>query len=230
MKTRLGKIAQLSKPIRDELNHRLENGHQSPELLGWLNSLPETQELLAAKFEHQPITESNLSHWRHGGHQDWRADQLREARIQRISESSDALKQSDTSDLFENFARMSLAELAADLDALQKLRGQKRSAILHHIIRDLARLQNSYNHSRRTTLAWTKFNASQPALGTASPPNHTHATSSPTTPVEPDSTKSQANEKASPYRSPELEATSAPRANSNPAWAALPNLQSHGIV
>jgi hypothetical protein len=38
MKTRTGKIARLPKPIRDELNHRLENGAAAPELLARLQS------------------------------------------------------------------------------------------------------------------------------------------------------------------------------------------------
>src|SRR3954463_11051197 len=115
MKTRLGKIAKLPKPIRDDLNHRLENGKQSPELLEWLNSLPETKELITQKFDNQPITKSNLSDWRHGGFQDWRADQLREARIQRICETGGTLEQAETGDLFEHFARITVAEMMVDL-------------------------------------------------------------------------------------------------------------------
>jgi hypothetical protein len=210
MTTRLGKIAQLPKPIRDDLNRRLDNGHQSPELLEWLNSLPEIQELVATKFEHQPITKSNLSHWRRGGYQDWRADQLREARLQRISESGAPQEPSETANLFENFARMTIAELALDLDALPKRCGEKRTQKLHHLIRDLARLQNSHNHTRRTALAWTKWNQRAMGVSPMDPPLETQnskpETNSPTTPVAPSSTESQPKEQAGRYRSPELEA------------------------
>jgi hypothetical protein len=188
MKTRLGKIAQLPKTIRDQLNQRLENGQQSPDLLRWLNGLPNTKKLLAKKFGNQPITKSNLSSWRHGGFQDWRADQAREARIQRISESGASLEQAETGDLFENFARIAVAELMADLDSLKKLRDEKRSQFLHNLVRDLARLQSSYNRSRWAELAWTKYNDNQPP---APPPSRNHATACSPTPVAPDGGQSR---------------------------------------
>jgi hypothetical protein len=158
MKTRIGKIAQLPKSTRDQLNRRLQNGQQSPELLRWLNELHNTKKLLAKKFADQPITKSNLSHWRHGGYLDWLADQARQAHIQRISESGASLEKAETGDLFENFARIAAAELMADLDSLQKLRDEKRTQYLHNLVRDLARLQNSYNRSRWAALAWEKWN------------------------------------------------------------------------
>ena len=158
MTTRTGKIAQLPKSVRDDLNRRLENGKQSPELLAWLNSLPETQELLTQKFENQPITRSNLSDWRQGGFAEWRADQLREARIQRICETGRNLERAENGDLFENFARITLAEMTVDLDAAQKLRGERRIDRMNHLVRNLSRLQNAYNRSRWADLAWTKYN------------------------------------------------------------------------
>jgi hypothetical protein len=203
MKTRLGKIAQLPKPIRDDLNHRLENGKQSPELLEWLNALPETQQLITQKFDNQPITRSNLSDWRQGGFADWRADQIREARIQRICETGDTLEKAEAGDLFENFARMAVAEMVTDLDALQKLRGEKRAEHMHHLVRDLARLQNAYNRSRWADLAWTKYNDTYDDSGTgacraealakADPPaSSADTTPCITIPVVPDRAQSQA--------------------------------------
>jgi hypothetical protein len=162
MTTRTGKIAQLPKPIRDDLNHRLENGRQGPELLAWLNALPETKAFLAEKFDNQPITKSNLSDWRKGGFLEWQQDQVREARIQRICESGESLHQAETGDLFENFARIAVAELMADLDGLPKLQGEKHTQYLHLLVRDLARLQNAYNRSRWSALAWTKYNDTLP--------------------------------------------------------------------
>ena len=87
MKTRTGKIAQLPKLIRDDLNQRLENGQQGPALLKWLNALPETKDLLAQNFDALPISKQNLSEWRQGGYQEWLRDQTREHRIQRLAES-----------------------------------------------------------------------------------------------------------------------------------------------
>ena len=161
MKTRVGKIARLPHEIREELNQRLENGQQGPDLLDWLNSLPETKSLLAQKFNSQPITRSNLSDWRHGGYQDWLRLQAREERIQRVAESGGSLKELEGSeDLFENFARLVVAELASDLESLDDAKNpDQRWQRLRELSRELVRLQNGYNRSRWADLAWTKWNA-----------------------------------------------------------------------
>jgi hypothetical protein len=41
--TRKGKIARLPRHVRDELNHRLDDGESSTHLVIWLNSLEEVQ-------------------------------------------------------------------------------------------------------------------------------------------------------------------------------------------
>jgi hypothetical protein len=188
MKTRVGKIAQLPKQIRHELNQRLENGNQSPELLRWLNALPETKELLTAKFAGQPITRSNLSDWRVGGYQDWLRLQAREERIQRLTESGDSLKQFEgNSDLFENFARLVIAELADDLETLDTAKNpEERRQRLREICRDLARLQNGYNRSRWAELAWTKYNDLSPQDAESDEPIESDEPESP--PLAPDPT------------------------------------------
>ncbi|HVY68440.1 MAG TPA: hypothetical protein VHH73_00835, partial [Verrucomicrobiae bacterium] len=67
--TRLGKIACLPNDIREQLNLRLHDGEQGPELLAWLNALPEARQ--QARLQGQEITPQNLSNWRQGGYQDW---------------------------------------------------------------------------------------------------------------------------------------------------------------
>jgi hypothetical protein len=159
MTTRVGKIAQLPKSIRDDLNQRLENGKQGPELLKWLNSLPETQELLAEKFDAMPINRQNLTEWRQGGYEDWLRHQQREQRIQRVIEEGADLEHIEgPSDLFENCARIAVAEWMADMDTLHELRGEERSKRLRALTFDLARLQNAWNRSSWAALAWSKWN------------------------------------------------------------------------
>ena len=75
---RNGKIARLPKPIREELNRRLDQGTPGGPLLQWLNSLPEVQVVLAADFGGRPINKQSLSQWRHGGYAEWL--RLRETR------------------------------------------------------------------------------------------------------------------------------------------------------
>src|SRR3954463_4082333 len=92
MKTRISKIAQLPKTIREELNRRLEDGQQGPEILPWLNQLPATKNLLNKQFDGKPISKCNLSDWRQGGYQDWLRLQAREERVQRVAEQGTALE------------------------------------------------------------------------------------------------------------------------------------------
>ncbi|MEP6669132.1 MAG: hypothetical protein ABJF10_08270 [Chthoniobacter sp.] len=68
---RCGKIARLPKPIREEINRRLEKGATAKSLVPWLNDLPEVQTLVQAEFDGHPVSEHNLSQWKNGGYQDW---------------------------------------------------------------------------------------------------------------------------------------------------------------
>lgn len=79
MTARKGKIASLPREIRQQLNERLLDGEFAPQILPWLNSLPEVKERLATRAragegEVPEITDGNLSEWRAGGFQDWCQD------------------------------------------------------------------------------------------------------------------------------------------------------------
>jgi hypothetical protein len=76
---RTGKIARLPEAIREQINQRLLDNQQGKTVVAWLNTLPEVQAVMEAQFEGAPVTESNLSEWRLGGHQDWL--RVREARL-----------------------------------------------------------------------------------------------------------------------------------------------------
>src|SRR5579863_7162867 len=47
---RRGKIARLSAHVRRQLNLRLENNQPADSILPWLNNLPETSQILAARY------------------------------------------------------------------------------------------------------------------------------------------------------------------------------------
>ena len=49
--TRPSKIGRLPAQIIEQLNRRLDNREQNKRLVVWLNSLPETQKLLAEEFD-----------------------------------------------------------------------------------------------------------------------------------------------------------------------------------
>ena len=73
MNARNGKIARLPRPVRNELNDRLECSEPSPQLLDWLNALPEVKGVVQNHFDGVPISKQNLSQWRQGGFQEWLA-------------------------------------------------------------------------------------------------------------------------------------------------------------
>jgi hypothetical protein len=62
--TRNGKIARLPRAVRTQLNGRLGNGEPGPELLDWLNGLPEVRKVIQSQFDGTPISKQNLSEWR----------------------------------------------------------------------------------------------------------------------------------------------------------------------
>lgn len=73
--TRIGKIARLPRAIRDQLNHRMQDGESCHSLVTWLNAQPEVQKVLADSFGGRPVDAQNLSDWKQGGYQHWLARQ-----------------------------------------------------------------------------------------------------------------------------------------------------------
>ena len=113
--TRRGKIARLPQPIREQINHRFENGEEGKQITEWLNTLPEVASLMAAEFDGQPISDNNLSNWKLGGYRDWQAQQAAlESALQFQSEAAQ-LSQGGGSHLADQLALCVTARLAAAL-------------------------------------------------------------------------------------------------------------------
>ena len=93
------KIGRLPFAIRNELNERIRDGAQGPELLEWLNGLKETKKVLremgasvsGRAASAAPINAQNLTDWRSTGYADWLADQKDADRIRRLAEVSQTL-------------------------------------------------------------------------------------------------------------------------------------------
>lgn len=92
--TRVGKIAHLPHATRELLNNRLLESQPGREIVDWLNSLPEVQQVLDRHFEGRPISEQNLSEWRQGGFSDWITHQ--EALLSTVILSTKAQEVADT--------------------------------------------------------------------------------------------------------------------------------------
>ena len=86
-----GKIARLPRDLREQLNHRLDNGESDQTLLPWLNSLPAVQAVLKDRFAASPINKQNLANWRSGGHQRWLQQQERRERVLELAQNAEEL-------------------------------------------------------------------------------------------------------------------------------------------
>src|ERR1700722_8925090 len=113
MKTHTGKIGRLDSSIRHWLCTRIENGEPYKSLVAWLNSLPEVQATLTGLFDSRPITEQNLSEWKHnGGHQAWlRLQETRELARQLTEDAEFLDSDTDGDCLSDRLAVMVTAEL-----------------------------------------------------------------------------------------------------------------------
>lgn len=89
--SRNGKIARLPRYLREQLNRRLEDGEPGPQLLAWLNCVPQVTQMLASEFGGREINEQNLSEWRQGGFRDWQRQQEACDRVRRLTDQSEAL-------------------------------------------------------------------------------------------------------------------------------------------
>lgn len=111
--TRTGKIARLPRDLRHQLNRRLQDGEPGRRLVEWLNSLPQTREILAADFGGREISEQNLSEWKQGGYQDWRARQETLAGARELASDAEELAGAVEGSLADHLAMVLSARYAA---------------------------------------------------------------------------------------------------------------------
>jgi hypothetical protein len=119
---RHGKIARLPLTVRTELNQRLLNGDKGADLVAWLNSRPDVQQVMNAHFAGAELTETNLSRWREGGYQDWLAEEsAREAVTALCRQEAAAFEGVSTEVLTQKMAHVMLARLAVELRRVQSM-------------------------------------------------------------------------------------------------------------
>ena len=119
--TRIGKIARLPRPIREELNRRLENGAQGKQLVAWLNQKPEVQAVLATEFAGRPLIAQNLTEWKQGGFREWQQQQKELELARELAAHAGALTQVTPEPLCDAAAPVLLAKylmLLPKLDAI----------------------------------------------------------------------------------------------------------------
>ena len=150
--SRTGKIARLSKPIRAELNRRLDDGEKGTELVDWLNGEPEVQAVLKWQFQGRPINEQNLCEWKQGGYADWLRHQESCDLVRRLTEQSEDLEATagdfSVSDRFSTLLAAELARLAEAL--LEEITDpRERWQRLRELLQELGRLRRDDHQAAR---------------------------------------------------------------------------------
>lgn len=167
--SRIGKIARLPRELREELNHRLDDGKSASSILSWLNKHDDVKDVLGVYFHDQPITASNLSDWRQGGYQDWLRNQEGRAFARDIlaeaEELEDEVAGSRLTDRVTEIAALSLIRLLRKAQAEEGPCG--RAAVIE-IIRELQRLRRGDHAMARVQMKEQRWEAERQAAEVAS--------------------------------------------------------------
>ena len=156
IKSRNGKIARLPQAIREELNLRLERSERSPQLLAWLNALPEVQEFVQREFGGEPASKHNLSQWRLGGFQDWltRRDFFADARnADDFVAEQQAGRKKMLADQVATVLAARYAGLIGQWDGECNKDFEARARVLNGICRGVTELQREAHKANRDTFA-----------------------------------------------------------------------------
>jgi hypothetical protein len=153
--TRNGKIARLSRAIRDELSRRLQDGEPGVRLVAWLNGLPDTQRVLATDFGGRPISEQNLCEWKAGGYRDWLARQETLSQARELAADAKELTAATDGRLTDHLATVLAARYAAALsgwdgEVTDEFRRTLRT--LHGLCQDIVELGRGVHSGARLNL------------------------------------------------------------------------------
>jgi hypothetical protein len=153
-----GKVARLPVAIRQELNWRLLNGEEGRQLVAWLNGLPEVQTMLAAQFEGQPISDMNLSRWKHGGFMAWCEQQMALASVATVFEHSNDLQQAARNGLTDRMYMVLTARMARELQRLDSMsEGDGKTKACRELVGTLSVLKRGEVQDERLRLEREKL-------------------------------------------------------------------------
>jgi len=150
--SRRGKIAQLPRAIRHQLNLRLQDGEGGKKLVVWLNSLPEAQAIVAAGFGGKPIRVQNLSEWKHGGYRDWLLQQEALEVAVRLWEEAGELASEDRPPLSDSLALCVTARYAVACRDISTTAGPEGWRLLRELCADLVKIRRGDHSAGRLEL------------------------------------------------------------------------------
>ena len=120
--THNGKIGRLPAKLREEVCRRMNDGETAPMVLAWLNGTPEAQDVCRRMFEGEPISAQNLSAWRAGGFEKWKAEQKAIRRTQERAAHSRALAEASGGNLAEGALAQLTGEIMEMVEEIADLR------------------------------------------------------------------------------------------------------------
>ena len=142
------KIGRLPFAVRNELNERIRDGVQGPDILGWLNGLKETRKILR-EMKSGPVNAQNLTDWRSTGYADWLEDQKDADRIRRLAEVSQTLAAAAGGNVAGVGCSIATAKI---MDALESADEEK----IADLSTALVKLRASENAAQKVALAEEK--------------------------------------------------------------------------
>ncbi len=160
--SRTGKIARLPRKIREQLNHRLQDGEGGLELVSWLNGLPEVKEVLAERFGARPINEVNLTEWRQGGFVDWERHEEALALVGNVAERSRDLEaEAEGEAIADRLAALLATELALYAETVLRETGdpKERWERLRGMLQELAKLRREDHRAARVAIERERWEA-----------------------------------------------------------------------
>ncbi len=153
MNARNGKIARLPREVRKQLNERLERSEESPQLLAWLNALPEVKKILQKDFAGVPISPQNLSQWRQGGFEEWLARRNLCEDARDLTELAEEMEDEDSPMVLADDVAQVLAarfgSLIANWNGEVDEKFEAKSRVLNRLCRSVVQLQRGMHRAKR---------------------------------------------------------------------------------
>lgn len=168
MAARTGKIARLPWAVRQALNQRLLDGQPGPEVLAWLNALPDVGESPPRDGWQSAITDGNLSEWRAGGYAEWVKQTLDVERMQRYTDLARRLQDASggsPAGIAADIAAGKILEVLVDDATAGCPDGESSGPDIVGAAIALAKLRAAETMDRRVALDVEKFGQSKERLG-----------------------------------------------------------------
>ena len=159
-RARTGKIARLPHAVREALNERLRDGLPCDDILAWINSLPVARECLQKHGDGAPITQDNISRWRHGGYAGWLEHQQATEALAIMAEAGRGIGQEQREALTGQLALAVAARMVEELRKFNEMpEGPAKSAAWKELVWSLTLLRRSEFYAGKLQLERDKLAA-----------------------------------------------------------------------